>query len=199
MGKTITGIKSGIKGIEDGMSQMRKALDGISAGILGMQQGLRQLDTEIAAKQTELDEAVKTNAPPFVTGPLQGQLTGLKAGRDSLSAQLNDALLNSLRMGFQTLAIEQQSAEVWKVLAAVKTEFGKFGDVLVKVKRQLNTAANTIGETERRSRAMERKLRSVESLPEAEASEVLQLSEPLDFEVLSAADALAGDDDEVLA
>jgi DNA recombination protein RmuC len=71
--------------------------------------------------------------------------------------------------------------------------------VLVKVKRQLNTAANTIGETERRSRAMERKLRSVESLPEAEASEVLQLSEPLDFEVLSAADALAGDDDEVLA
>jgi DNA recombination protein RmuC len=131
---------------------------------------------------------------PSLLDALQHKYHVMVAGPTTLAA-----LLNSLRMGFQTLAIEQQSAEVWKVLAAVKTEFGKFGDVLVKVKRQLNTAANTIGETERRSRAMERKLRSVESLPEAEASEVLQLSEPLDFEVLSAADALAGDDDEVLA
>ncbi|NTU70396.1 MAG: DNA recombination protein RmuC [Coriobacteriia bacterium] len=85
------------------------------------------------------------------------------------------AFLSALRMGFQTLAIEQQSAEVWKILAAVKTEFGKFGDVLVKVKKQLNTAANTIGETERRSRAMERKLKNVESLPEAEATALLEL------------------------
>ncbi len=86
------------------------------------------------------------------------------------------ALLSSLRMGFQTLAIEQRSADVWKVLAAVKTEFGKFGDVLVKVKRQLNTAANTIEETERRSRAMERKLRGVESLPEPETADLLELT-----------------------
>jgi DNA recombination protein RmuC len=85
------------------------------------------------------------------------------------------AFLSALRMGFQTLAIEQQSAEVWKVLAAVKTEFGKFGGVLEKVKKQLNTAANTIGETERRSRAMARRLSTVESLPEAEASLVLDL------------------------
>ena len=85
------------------------------------------------------------------------------------------ALLISLRMGFQTLAIEQQSAEVWKVLAAVKTEFGKFGSVLEKVKKQLGTAARTIEETGVRSRALERKLRGVESLPEAEASEVLSL------------------------
>jgi DNA recombination protein RmuC len=85
------------------------------------------------------------------------------------------ALLNSLRMGFQTLAIEQQSAEVWKILAAVKTEFGKFGGVLDKVKKQLHTAARTIDETGIRSRAMERKLRAIESLPEGEASLVLDI------------------------
>lgn len=86
------------------------------------------------------------------------------------------ALLNSLRMGFQTLAIEQQSAEVWKILAAVKTEFGKFGGVLDKVKKQLHTAARTIDETGVRSRAMERKLRAIESLPDGEASQVLELA-----------------------
>ncbi len=102
------------------------------------------------------------------------------------------ALLSALRMGFQTLAIEQQSAEVWKILAAVKTEFGKFGDVLVKVKRQLKTAANTIDETERRSRAMERKLRGVESLPEAEASTLLELPafEAGDIEAIDIDEAL---------
>ena len=86
------------------------------------------------------------------------------------------AILSSLRMGFQTLAIEQRAAEVWRVLGAIKTEFGKFGDVLEKVKRQLNTASRTIEETGARSRAMERKLRSVEQLPELEASKILALS-----------------------
>ena len=78
-------------------------------------------------------------------------------------------------MGFQTLAIEQQAVEVWRVLGAVKTEFGKFGDVLDKVKRQLDTAGRTIDETGRRTRAMERKLRVVEELPDAEAELVLDL------------------------
>jgi DNA recombination protein RmuC len=108
---------------------------------------------------------------PTLLDDLQHKNHVMVAGPTTLAA-----LLSSLRMGFQTLAIEQQSAEVWRILAAVKTEFGKFGDVLVKVKRQLNTAANTIGETERRSRAMERKLRGVESLPDADASEVLELT-----------------------
>lgn len=85
------------------------------------------------------------------------------------------AILSSLRMGFQTLAIEQRAVEVWRVLGAIKTEFGKFGDVLDKVKRQLNTASRTIEETGMRSRAMEKKLRSVEQLPEAEASKILAL------------------------
>jgi DNA recombination protein RmuC len=86
------------------------------------------------------------------------------------------AILSSLRMGFQTLAIEQRASEVWRVLGAVKAEFGKFGDVLEKVKRQLTTATRTIEQTGVRSRALERKLRSVERLPEAEASEMLALS-----------------------
>jgi DNA recombination protein RmuC len=88
------------------------------------------------------------------------------------------AILSSLRMGFQTLALEKRSHEVWTVLAAVKTEFGKFGEVLTKVKRQLNTASNTIEQTEVRTRAMERKLRTVEQLPESESTALLGLDQP---------------------
>jgi DNA recombination protein RmuC len=88
------------------------------------------------------------------------------------------AILSSLRMGFQTLAVEQRAAEVWRVLGAVKTEFGKFGDVLDKVRRQLTTASRTIEETGVRTRAMERRLRSVEQLPEDEAARLLELPVP---------------------
>lgn len=87
------------------------------------------------------------------------------------------AILSSLRMGFQTLAIEQRAAEVWRILGAVKNEFAKFGDVLRKVKRQLETASRTIDQTAVRTRAMERTLRAVEQLPEPEALQVLQLPE----------------------
>lgn len=80
-------------------------------------------------------------------------------------------------MGFRTLAIEQRASEVWNVLAAVKTEFGKFGDVLDKVKKQLKTASNTIEETGVRTRAMERKLREVEQLPSDESANVFDLPE----------------------
>ena len=92
------------------------------------------------------------------------------AGPTTLSA-----ILSSLRVGFRTLAIEKRSSEVWKVLSAVKTEFGKFGDVLTKVQRQLNTASNTIEQTGMRTRAMERKLRAVEGLPTEETAEILEL------------------------
>lgn len=93
------------------------------------------------------------------------------------------AILSSLRMGFQTLALEKRSHEVWTVLAAVKTEFGKFGDVLAKVKKQLNTASNTIEQTEVRTRAMERKLRDVQQLPEADSSALLALDQPLPLDL----------------
>ena len=92
------------------------------------------------------------------------------AGPTTLSA-----ILSSLRIGFRTLAIEKRSSEVWKVLAAVKTEFGKFGHVLKTVKRQLNAASNTIDQTGVRTRVMERKLRTVQKLPSEESTEILEL------------------------
>jgi DNA recombination protein RmuC len=83
------------------------------------------------------------------------------------------ALLNSLQMGFRTLAIQERSSEVWKILGAVKTEFRKFGDVLDGVKKKLDQASSTMDDAARRSRAIERKLREVEQLPAAEAQLVL--------------------------
>jgi len=74
------------------------------------------------------------------------------------------SLLNSLQMGFRTLAIEQRSSEVWKVLSAAKTEFQKYGQVWEKLGKQLQTAQNTVSEAGRRTRAVERKLRDVETL-----------------------------------
>jgi DNA recombination protein RmuC len=83
------------------------------------------------------------------------------------------ATLTSLQMGFRTLALEKRSAEVWEVLGAVKTEFGKFGDVLAKTKKKLAEASDTIDAAAVRTRAMERRLRGVESLPEARSAELL--------------------------
>lgn len=85
------------------------------------------------------------------------------------------AILNSLRMGFRTLAIQKRSSEVWQTLAAVKSEFGKYGDVLDKVKKKLDEASNTIEGVAVRKRAIDRRLAGVETLPEIEASRLLDL------------------------
>ena len=85
------------------------------------------------------------------------------------------AMLNSLQMGFRTLALEKRSSEVWQVLGAVKTEFGKFGDVLARVKSQTQTVLNTLDSAETRSRAMGRALKAVEALPQEQASALLPL------------------------
>ena len=85
------------------------------------------------------------------------------------------ALLNSLQMGFRTLAIQQRSSEVWKVLGAVKTEFAKFGDLLDGVKKKLDQASNTIDDAARKSRTIGTKLRSVQELPAGEAALMLNL------------------------
>jgi DNA recombination protein RmuC len=82
------------------------------------------------------------------------------------------ALLNSLQMGFRTLALEKRSSEVWQVLGAVKTEFSKFGDVLATTKLTLERAAKNIESAETRSRQMARKLKSVEALP-SEAAQLM--------------------------
>ncbi len=76
------------------------------------------------------------------------------------------ALLNSLHMGFRTLAIEKRSSEVWELLGAVKTEFGRFGEVLAKTKKKLKEATSTIDQAEVRTRVIERKLRKVQEIPQ---------------------------------
>ncbi len=83
------------------------------------------------------------------------------------------ALLNSLQMGFRTLAIEQRSAEVWAVLGAVKTEFSRFGEMLDRTHKKLQEASNSIDTAARKSRTIERRLRDVESLPEEESKKLL--------------------------
>ena len=87
------------------------------------------------------------------------------------------ALMNSLQMGFRTLALEKRSSEVWQVLGAVKTEFGKFGDVLAKTKKKLDEASGTIGDAEVRTRQMARKLKGVEQMPEAQTQALLGLGD----------------------
>jgi len=84
------------------------------------------------------------------------------------------ALLNSLQMGFRTLAIEKRSSEVWQVLGAVKSEFGKFGEVLANTKRQLETVARSIDQAETRTRQIERKLKDVEALPAGESPPLIE-------------------------
>ncbi len=83
------------------------------------------------------------------------------------------AFLSSLQMGFKTLAIEKRSSEVWEILGAVKTEFGRFGTILEKTKKKLQEATNVIDRAGVRSRAIERKLRAVQALPQEESVAVL--------------------------
>lgn len=85
------------------------------------------------------------------------------------------AFLNSLQMGFKTLAIQQRSSEVWALLGVVKTEFGKFGDVLAKTQKKLQEAANTIEAAQRRSRVIARKLKNVQELSADAAGDPLGL------------------------
>lgn len=105
---------------------------------------------------------------PGLVDSIQRDLRVIVCGPTTLAA-----LLNSLQMGFRTLAIQKRSSEVWKVLSAVKTDFGKFGDLLDKVKKKLDETSNTIDDASKRSRMLERKLKNVEALPASEAALVL--------------------------
>lgn len=88
------------------------------------------------------------------------------------------AFLNSLQMGFRTLAIQKRSSEVWRVLGAIKTEFSEFGKILGKVQKKLTEASNTIGTAELRARVITRKLKTVEELPAGEAAGILPPADP---------------------
>jgi DNA recombination protein RmuC len=83
------------------------------------------------------------------------------------------AFLNSLQLGFRTLAIEKRSTEVWRVLGAVKTEFGKFAEILAKTKDKLDAVGKTLDEAGKKSGTIARKLRDVEALPDTDADELL--------------------------
>ena len=105
---------------------------------------------------------------PGLVETLQRDFKVMLAGPTTLLATLN-----SLQMGFRTLALEKRSAEVWEVLSAVKTEFAKFGDVLAKTKKKLEEAANTIDQAQTRSNMMSRRLKAVEALPSEHALSLL--------------------------
>jgi DNA recombination protein RmuC len=102
------------------------------------------------------------------------------------------ALLNSLQMGFRTLAIEKRASDVWQVLGQVKTEFARFGEVVASTQKKLEAATSQFSLVGVRTRAIERKLREVEALP-AGASETLPI-EPVDADSDAGADAAADAD-----
>jgi DNA recombination protein RmuC len=156
---------------------------------VAVEEASRALEARIRAEARTISE--KYVSPPHTTDfallflPTEG-LYAEVLRRPGLSDQLQrdyrvtiagpttlTALLNSLQMGFRTLAIERRSSEVWQVLGAVKTEFGKFGDVLAKTKAQLETVTRSIEAAETRTRMMNRKLRDVEALPGDAASGLL--------------------------
>lgn len=109
---------------------------------------------------------------PGLFDALQREFKVMAAGPTTLAA-----LLNSLQLGFRTLAIEKRSAEVWNLLGAVRTEFGKFSEVLDKTRKKLQEAGNHIDAATTRTRQMERKLKSVQALPSGEAQGILELSD----------------------
>jgi DNA recombination protein RmuC len=87
------------------------------------------------------------------------------------------AMLNSLHMGFRTLALEQQASEVWKVLGAVKTEFDRYGEWVARIREQVQKAADTVDKAETRTKMMRRALKNVEALPEGQAQVLLPLAD----------------------
>ncbi|MCC2673684.1 MAG: rmuC [Ramlibacter sp.] len=88
------------------------------------------------------------------------------------------AMLNSLHMGFRTLALEQQASEVWKVLGAVKTEFDRYGEWVARIKEQVQKAADTVDKAETRTKMMRRALKDVEALPDTQSQALLPMNDP---------------------
>jgi DNA recombination protein RmuC len=105
---------------------------------------------------------------PGLVDKIQRECRVLIAGPTTLAA-----LLNSLQMGFRTLAVEKRSSEVWKMLGAIKTQFGRFGDTLENVQKKLDAAGREIGEASQRHRVITNRLAKVEELPVAEAAQLL--------------------------
>jgi DNA recombination protein RmuC len=127
---------------------------------------------------------------PGLASELQNKFRVLITGPTTLMS-----LLNSLQMGFKTLAIEKSTSDVWKILSAAKAEFQKYGQVWDKLQKQLNTAQNTVSAAKTRTNAIERTLRNVETGAGIEASEEFQAIESLAAEI-EAEDAIDQGDEE---
>jgi DNA recombination protein RmuC len=113
---------------------------------------------------------------PALAEQLQNDYRVVLAGPTTLNA-----LVNSLQMGFRTLAIQRRSSEVWEILGAVKTEFQRYGGVLEKVQKKLQEASRTVDDVAVRHRAVSRRLRSVAELSETRASALLGVAEDSDL------------------
>lgn len=155
---------------------------------VGVEAAARAMESRLKAEAKSIHE--KYVAPPHTTDfallylPLEGlyaealRRPGLaetlqRDWRVSLSGPSTlAAMLNSLQMGFRTLAIEQRSAEVWSVLGAVKTEFGRFGEALAQTRKKLDEASSSISRAETRTRQLSRKLKDIEALPVAESEQL---------------------------
>ena len=160
-------------------------------------QALRQLERQVKSSAKEIRKYL---APPHTTDfaimflPVEGLYAEVLRCPGLLDSIQRDyritiagpttltALLNSLQMGFKTLAIEKRSSEVWRVLGAVKSEFLKFGEVLNRVQKKIGEAGNVLKKAEVRTRAMQRSLRDVEEQPEIEGDGMENLLEEPDDE-----------------
>lgn len=172
--------------------------DAYEAGdVTAMEQASRQLETTIKKMARDIHD--KYVEPPYTTDfaimflPFESIYAEVIRRTQLVETLQRDykivvtgpttlgAILNSLQMGFRTLAIQKRTSEVWSILSAVKTEFGKFGGMLQKVQKNLQTAGNQLEEVMgRRTRAIEQKLRNVEALPQEEASKILPTTEWVD-------------------
>ncbi len=155
----------------------------------GVEEAAKAIEQRLKAEAKSIRE--KYIAPPHTTDfamlylPVEG-LYAEALRRPGLAEQLQRdwrislagpttlaAMLNSLQMGFRTLAIEKRSAEVWAVLGAVKTEFVKFGEALAHTRKKLDEASNSISKAETRTRQLSRKLKEVEALPVADSERLI--------------------------
>jgi DNA recombination protein RmuC len=179
----------------DHWQRLQEALE--RADVAAAEDSRKALDTFLRAEAKVIRESYV--APPHTTDfailflPTEGLYAEMmsrpgfadtlqRESRVLITGPMNlAALLNSLQMGFRSLAIEQRSSEVWRVLAAVKTEFTKFGEVLATTKKRLDSVSSSIGEAEVRTRQIARRLKDVETLPEPDAMRLLDEGLTLDM------------------
>lgn len=164
-----------------------------NADVAGVESALKELELRI--KQCANDISRKYISPPATTDfailylPTEGLFAEVTKRSNLVDIVQRDyrvvfagpttlwSILNSLQMGFRTLAIEKRSSEVWNTLAAVKTEWTKYGDALDKVKKKLEEASNSIDQAQVRTRAVGKKLKEVQELPSSQADNILELDE----------------------